>query len=181
MCFRFQGVAAMTFEERRLGRLQQAAVAAAVAVGYYVGVQIGIGLSFPPATNTSMLWPPNAVLTAALLLLPVRYWWLCAAGALPVHVLLELAAGFPPRTVAGLFLTNSLGALLAAGGVRDFGGRLTAFNTFRSVSVFIASAALVAPVLSSFADAAVMSLLQGQSYWDVWIVRSFSNSLTELS
>ena len=175
----FHGVGA--FEARRLGRLQQAAIAAAVAAGYYVGVQIGIGLSFPPTTNTSVLWPPNSVLTAALLLLPVRYWWLCLAGALPVHVLLELAAGYPPRTVAALFLTNSLEALLAAGGVRYFGGAPTVFNTFRSVTVFIGSAVLAAPLLSSFADAAVLSLFESQSYWDVWSVRSFSNSLTELS
>jgi two-component system, LuxR family, sensor kinase FixL len=171
----------MTFEARRLGRLQQAAVAAAVALGYYVGVQIGMGLSFPPTTNTSVLWPPNAVLTAALLLLPVRYWWLCLAGALPVHMLLELAAGIPPRTVAALFFTNSLEALLAAGGVRFFAGAPTEFNTFRGVAIFIAAAGLAAPLLSSFADAAVMSLLQAQSYWDVWTVRSFSNALTELS
>jgi signal transduction histidine kinase/integral membrane sensor domain MASE1 len=171
----------MTFEARRLGALQQAAIAAAVAVGYYIGVQIGLELSFPPTTNTSVLWPPNSILTAALLPLPVRYWWVCLAGALPVHVLLELTAGFPPRTVAALFLTNSLEALLAAGGVRFFGGAPTEFNTFRSVAVFIGSAGLAAPLLSSFADAAVMSMLQGQSYWDVWIVRSFSNSLTELS
>ncbi len=171
----------MTFDTRRLGALQQAAVAATVAVGYYVGVQIGIELSFPPTTNTSVLWPPNSILTAALLLLPVRYWWLCLAGALPVHVLLELTAGFPPSTVAALFFTNSLEALLAAGGVRFFGGAPTEFNTFRSVAVFIGSAGLAAPLLSSFADAAVLSLLQGQSYWDVWLVRSFSNSLTQLS
>jgi signal transduction histidine kinase/integral membrane sensor domain MASE1 len=177
----FRAVGPTTFEARRLGRPQQAAIAAAVAVGYYVGVQIGIGLSFPPTTSTSVLWPPNSVLTAALLLLPVRYWWLCLAGALPVHVLLELAAGYPPRTVAALFLTNSLEALIAAGGVRFFGGAPTTFNTFRSVAVFIGAAVLAAPLLSSFADAAVLSLFQGQSYWDVWSVRSFSNSLTELS
>jgi signal transduction histidine kinase/integral membrane sensor domain MASE1 len=177
----FQGVGPTTFEAQRLRPLQQATIAAAVAVGYYVGVRIGIGLAFPPTTNTSVLWPPNSILTAALLLLPVRYWWLCLAGALPVHVLLELAAAYPPRTVAALFLTNSLEAVIAAGGVRVFGGAPTAFNTLRSVAVFIGSAVLAAPLLSSFADAAVMASFQGQSYWDVWSVRSFSNSLTALS
>jgi two-component system, LuxR family, sensor kinase FixL len=171
----------MTFDPRRLSALQQASVSVAVAVAYFVGVQIGIGLSFPPTTNTSVLWPPNSILTAALLLLPVRYWWVCLAGALPVHVLLELAAGFPPRTVAALFLTNSLEALLAAGGVRFFAGAPTRFDTFRGVTAFIGSAGLAAPLLSSFADAAVLFLLQGQPYWGVWFVRSFSNSLTELS
>jgi integral membrane sensor domain MASE1 len=40
--------------------------AVTVAAGYYVGVQIGLALTFPGVT-TSVLWPPNAILTAALL------------------------------------------------------------------------------------------------------------------
>jgi integral membrane sensor domain MASE1 len=171
----------MTFDSGRLGAAQLALIAAAVALGYYVGVQVGIGLTFPPAPNTSLLWPPNSILTAALLLTPVRYWWLCLAAALPVHVPLEIQAGIPAATVASLFVTNSLEALIAAGGVRLFSDAPTEFNTFRRVAAFIGAAGLAAPILSSFADAGVMYLLQGQSYWDVWRVRAFANSLTELS
>ena len=48
-----------------------AVLAATVAVAYYAGAEIGLALTFPPAT-TSILWPPNAILTVALLLVPVR-------------------------------------------------------------------------------------------------------------
>ena len=71
------------------------AVAAVVGAGYYLGAQIGLALTFPPST-TSVLWPPNAILTAALLLVPPRHWWVCLAAALPVHLLLETGAGFSP-------------------------------------------------------------------------------------
>ncbi len=156
-------------------------VALAVALAYYLGAQLGIGLTFPPATTTSVLWPPNAILTAALLLLPLRYWWVCLAGALPVHVLLELDAGFPPYVVALLFVTNSLEALIAAGGLRLLSDSPIEFNTLRRVATFIGVAGLAAPVLSSFADAAVVHTLQGLPYWGTWRVRTYANALTELS
>ena len=40
------------------------AALAGVAAAYYVGAVVGFVLRFPPAT-TSVLWPPNAILTAA--------------------------------------------------------------------------------------------------------------------
>jgi signal transduction histidine kinase len=51
----------------------------------------------------------------------------------------------------------------------------------RRVATFIAVAGLAAPILSSFADAAVVHTLQGMSYWGTWRVRTYANVLTELS
>jgi integral membrane sensor domain MASE1 len=48
-------------------------VMAIVAVGYYVGVRIGLALTMP-SHPVSTLWPPNAILLAALLLTPTRAW-----------------------------------------------------------------------------------------------------------
>ena len=48
-----------------------ATLAVSVALAYYIGVRLGLALRFPPAT-TSVLWPPNAVLTAALVIVPVK-------------------------------------------------------------------------------------------------------------
>src|SRR5262245_1369065 len=102
-----------------------AMAALVVAVAYFVGVQIGLALTFPPAT-TSLLWPPNAILTAALLLLPVRQWWICLA-ALPVHVIPELAAGLSLPLVSLLFLTNCSEAVIAASIVRAVSDAPTEF------------------------------------------------------
>ena len=157
-----------------------ALIAAVVAAGYYVGAQIGLALTFPPAT-TSVLWPPNAILTAALLMVPPRLWWVCLAGALPVHILLEIDAGFSAQLVALLFVTNCSEALLAAIAVRVLSDAPTRFDSLRRVAAFVAGAGLLAPIVSSFADAAVVDLVRGENYWDVWRVRVFSNVLTELS
>jgi signal transduction histidine kinase/integral membrane sensor domain MASE1 len=154
-------------------------VAAAVAGGYYLGVQAGLLLRLPPATP-SVLWPPNAVLTSALLLTPYRRWPICLAAVLPVHVLAELPTGWPMAMIAGLFVTNCLEGLIAATLIRRLGGPVVRFDTLRSVTVFILSAAIAAPVLSSFADAAVVRAFQNEPYWTVWHTRVFANSLTEL-
>src|SRR5438094_7819742 len=66
-----------------------AATLLAVAVAYYVGAQLGFILRFPP-TTPSVLWPPNSILTATLLLTPVRRWWLYLLAALPAHLAAEL-------------------------------------------------------------------------------------------
>ena len=157
-----------------------ALIALVVAAEYYVGAQIGLTLTFPPST-TSVLWPPNAILTAALLMVPHRMWWACLAGALPVHILLEIDAGFSAELVALLFVTNCSEALLAAIAVRILSDAPTRFDSLRRVAAFVGGAGLLAPIVSSFADAAVVDLVRGEYYWDVWRVRVFSNVLTELS
>ena len=156
------------------------ATAVVVAASYYIGVQVGLALTFPPAT-TSVLWPPNAILTAALIIVPPSAWWVCLGAALPVHILLEIGAGFSPALVGLLFLTNCSEALMAAIGVRLLSDAPTRFDSFRRVAAFIGAAGLIAPILSSFADAAVVNLLRGEPYWDVWRTRVFANVLTELS
>jgi two-component system sensor kinase FixL len=154
--------------------------AAIVGVGYYVGIQVGNLLRFPPAT-TSVLWPPNAILTAALLLVPPRRWWVCLAGAFPVHFLFQTTLGWAAPLIGALFLTNCSEALIAAGFIRVFSDAPLRFDTLRRAFVFVLGAGLIAPLLSSFADAAVVQAFQGEPFWTVWRTRLFANSLTELS
>ena len=97
--------------------LRTAARALLVCVGYYVGANLGFILRFPPATP-SVMWPPNAILTATLLLTPPRRWWIYLLAAFPAHLVAELGAGLPTSLVLALFATNCSEALLAAAGVR---------------------------------------------------------------
>jgi signal transduction histidine kinase/integral membrane sensor domain MASE1 len=149
-------------------------------VSYYVGANVGFVLRFPPATP-SVLWPPNSVLTATLLLAPRRRWWIYLFAAFPAHMASELPAGWPMSLVLALFATNCSEALMAAVCVRRFTDAPARLDTLRSVVVFIAGAVLVAPFVSSFADAAAVARLGGEPYWFVWRTRFFSNLLTELT
>lgn len=159
---------------------QVAATALLVGLSYYVGANIGFILRFPPATP-SVLWPPNSVLTATLLLAPRRRWWIYLLAAFPAHLAAELPAGLPISLTLALFATNCSEALIAAVCVRRFSKGPARLDTLRGVVVFIAGAVLVAPFLSSFTDAAAVAGLRGEHYWSVWRTRFFSNLSIELT
>src|SRR5467141_3837859 len=163
---------------RAIGRV--AATAVLVGVAYYVGAKVGLVLRLPPATS-SVVWPPNSILTATLLLSPRRHWWLYLLAAFPAHLAGELPADFPIPLVLALFVTNCSEALLAAVCVRWFTDAPARLDTLRRMVAFIVGAVLIAPFGSSFLDAAAVNLLHGEPYWLVWRTRFFSNVLTELT
>ncbi len=161
-------------------RLGLALTALLVAAAYYAGANIGLILRFPPLTP-SVLWPPNSILTATLLLVPVRRWWIYLLAALPAHLLATAQAEWPLPLVLALFVTNCCEALLGATCVRQWSDEPARVDSLRRVLIFIAGAGLLAPFLSSFLDAGVVSGLGPEPYWVVWRTRCFSNMLTELT
>jgi two-component system, LuxR family, sensor kinase FixL len=157
-----------------------AATALLVAAAYFLGAKAGLVFRFPPAT-TSVIWPPNSILTAVLLLAAPRRWWIYLLAALPAHLAAELPAGWPSALVLGLFVTNCSEALIAAVFVRRFSDAPARLDTLRRVVVFVLGAVLLAPFLSTFADAALVTATRGEPYWLVWRTRFCSNVLTELT
>jgi signal transduction histidine kinase len=151
-----------------------------VAVGYYAACQVGLGLRLPGATP-SILWPPNAILASALVLAPPKRWPLLLLAALPIHLFVEQSTGWPMPLILSLFVTNCLEAVIAAGGIWLFSDSPRDFDTFPRLTAFIVSAVIAAPLLSSFADAAAVTIFRGESYWTVFITRTFSNALAELT
>ena len=161
----------------RLGRL-----ALLVALGYYLGAKIGFALTFRPHP-ISVLWPPNAILLAALLLTPLRVWWLILLAAFPAHLAAQLQGNVPPAMILSWFVSNSCEALIGAVGVRLFIGEGMRFDRLRSAGIFCFFAVFCGPFLSSFLDAAFVTWNQwGQgSYWEVWRIRFTSNALAGLT
>lgn len=157
-------------------------LAAGVAVAYYVGARIGFALTAAP-TPVSTLWPPNAILLAALLLTPPRWWLAVLLAAFPAHLAVELGSGVPLSMVLSWFVSNSAEAVIGAVGVRWFNDRPGHLDSFRQVTVFVAFAAILAPFLSSFLDAAFVQWngWGTDSYWQVWRLRFFSNVLAILT
>jgi signal transduction histidine kinase/integral membrane sensor domain MASE1 len=158
------------------------AIAMAVLVGaaYYLGARLGFLLQLP-GIPTSILWPPNAILTAALLLTPVGRWWMLAVAIVPAHLLVQVGVVKPPLLIAALFATNWSEALIAAVGVRLFSDAPARLDTLRRAGVFILAAGLVAPFVSSFLDAAMVTWFARVEYWHVWRTRFFANVLTEVT
>ncbi|MFL6280903.1 MAG: MASE1 domain-containing protein [Vicinamibacterales bacterium] len=165
---------------RAARRITLPAVAFATCAGYYLGSLLGLELRLPPAT-TSVLWPPNAVLTAALMLTPPKQWALVLLPVLPLHILIQHPTGWPLALILALFVTNCLEAVLAAGGMHLLSRTPWRFDTLRGLSAFYVSAVIIAPVVSSFADAAAVHWFRGEPYWQVWGNRSIGNVLAQLT
>src|ERR1700746_3134829 len=94
--------------ESAQGRLDYRAFFAALLVfaAYYLGAKIGFALTFRPHP-VSVLWPPNSILLAALILTPVRVWWFVLLAAFPAHCVTELQSHVPPLMVLCWFISNS--------------------------------------------------------------------------
>ncbi|MGZ5104157.1 MAG: MASE1 domain-containing protein, partial [Usitatibacter sp.] len=112
-------------------------VAAFVCVAYYLGTKLGLSMTFRPLP-ISILWPPNAILLAALLLLPPRSWWIAIAAALPAHVAAEIQGGVPFTMAMGWFASNCSEAIIGASAVLLLTrGEPLRFDSFRHAGAFM--------------------------------------------
>ena len=157
-------------------------LAAALTLGaaYYIGARIGLAFTTAPSP-LSVLWPPNALLFAALLLAPTRWWWLFIVAAFPAHLVAELQHNVPVVMVLCWFVSNVSEALIGASLVRWLAGASPGLSSVRAVIVFCGAAALAA-LLSSFLDAGFVRLIgfgKGD-YWSLWQTRVCANMLATL-
>jgi two-component system, LuxR family, sensor kinase FixL len=145
---------------------------------------VRIGLAFTPVDSAvSLLWPPNAIVLAALLFFPPRLWIWPLLAVLPAHVIAEVSMGVPLAMAACWYVSNVSEALLGAGILFYFLGEAPRFDRVRHVALYLVAAVLCAPVLSSFLDAAFVALVGWRYEGDYWaVVRSRlpSNALAAL-
>ncbi len=158
-----------------------AVIALVVAIGYYVGSQIGFLLT-PASTPIATFWPPNAILLGALLLTPARVWWVLVLAVLPAHLFVQLNAGIPLISALVWFVGNTGEALLGAICVRIFKKDKPLFESVYGVIVFLAFGVLLPTLATSFLDAAGVLLTGlGKSYWMLWTTRLTSNIVADLT
>jgi len=169
-------------EQGRLDYYRPFFAALLVFAAYYLGAKIGFALTFRPHP-VSVLWPPNSILLAALLLTPVRIWWVLLLAAFPAHLAAQLQSNVPPTMILCWFISNSCEALIGAACVRYLIDGPVRFNRLGNVGIFICFAAFLAPFLSSFVDAAFVTINHWgeDSYWQVWRIRFTSNILAALT
>jgi PAS domain S-box-containing protein len=149
-------------------------------LGYYAGAWIAKALRFPDS-HLSLIWPPTAILLAALLLAPLQKWWIYLLAVIPVHVLVQWQDGVATGGIISQLIGNFSQALLAAFSVRYFNKGVTHFDSFRAIVIFTVGAIILAPVVIS-TIAAYLYVLSGweQNYWYAWRARVLSNALSTL-
>ncbi|HEV8117036.1 MAG TPA: MASE1 domain-containing protein, partial [Thermoanaerobaculia bacterium] len=125
------------------------------------------------------LWAPDAVLLCALLLSPVRKWWVFLLLALPIR----LAIGMPWADPVPLLVDSAndfLKAVLAAACLRRLkpaGGWLSSPESF---AIFGAIAVLAVPALSAFAGAARLLADRPRPLWPTWTGWFLGDALANL-
>ena len=152
-----------------------------VFVGYYLGAKLGFALTFQPHP-VSVLWPPNSILVAGLLLTPPRIWWFLLVAAFPAHWAAQLQSHVPPLMILCWFISNSCEALIGAGLTRYLVGGPFRFTSLRNASIFCLCIVLAGPFLSSFLDGAfvIWNHWGRDSYLELIRIRFFSNVLAAL-
>ena len=153
-----------------------------IAIGYYLGAKLGFALTLAPVP-VSTLWPPNSILLAGLVLTPRRSWPAVLLAVLGAHLAVQFQSGVPTGMVLCWYISNCTEALIGASLLRRFRGPAPIFDTVRDTALFLVSVGFAGPFLSSFVDAAFVSLngWGDSSYWTVWRTRFFSNVLAALT
>jgi signal transduction histidine kinase len=156
---------------------------ALVALIYFLGAEAAFYIGTLSDRIFALFWPPNVVLFCALLIVPLRRWWLYIAAAFPAHVVAEVGVGMPAPQLLVAFATNCMVALLNAYGVRRFVGDPPWFGTFQKASLYIVIAAGVSPALSALGGAFVPILGGGalSNYWIYWAHWYVANALPNLT
>jgi two-component system sensor kinase FixL len=152
-----------------------------VFAGYYLGCKVGFSLTFRPHP-VSVLWPPNSVLVAALLLTQPRNWWVVLLAAFPAHLAAQLQSQVPPLMILCWFISNSCEAIIGAGLMRYLVGGPVRFTRLRNVGLFCLCVVFIGPFLSSFLDAAfvVWNRWGQDGYWELIRIRLSSNAVSAL-
>jgi signal transduction histidine kinase len=169
------------FQQRQLWK-KPIAWALIAAVAYYCGCRLGFAFTFNPRP-ISILWPPNAILMSALLLVPRRNWPLVLVLVFAAHVVVQLGHEVPLSMVLCWYVSNSVEALIGAATVLQVLKRPLRFQSTHETWAFLLYAVLMAPFLSAFVDVSfVKSLGWGEgTYWELWQTRFMSNTTATLA
>jgi signal transduction histidine kinase len=150
-----------------------------LAVAYYLGAEAAFFIGTLSDRIFAPFWPPNIILFWALLLFPMRLWWLCIAVAFPAHVVAELGVGMPAQQYLVAFVTNCAVAMMNAYGVRRFVGGPDYFGTLRQAAAYVLVTVIVSPAIAALGGAFVPLLSSGdiKNYWVAWAAWYGSNAV----
>lgn len=150
-----------------------------VGTAYYFGVQFAF-VARPPQSTYSPIWPPIAILLAALLLTPTRHWWIWLLAAVPAHLAVYVPLGTPPLRQAIQLIHNFLIVMLPALVLRRFAPQAVQLTTFRSVLIFLATVVMAAAIIPAVSATLYLATGFADSFWLIWRLIAFSNILAYL-
>jgi PAS domain S-box-containing protein len=130
-----------------------------------------------------MLWAPNAILLAALVLASRKDWWVYLATLLPAHLLAQLPfSNVPFWLVLIPYAINCSTALIGAFALSAMAPDMRRFDHVKSTLVLIAFGAVLASVSTSvLMAAAFVALGVTDAFWTMAVARTLSNAFAILT
>jgi len=132
------------------------------------------------------MWPPTAILLAALLLTPRRRWWIYIPSVLAAHTLASHPYHYPIHRIFWQFASNFLISALAALVLRRFQTGTFSFDRLAHVCIFLL-VAVIAPAIGTFSSIFfIRSYFTGEfaglptftdDHWLIWRRMFQSNAL----
>lgn len=110
------------------------------------------------------LWPSNALLVAALMLVRKRTWAILIPASFVGFVLYDLQAGVPVTSIAWFIPADTIQVLTAAIGLRYCFEGVPRLNNISSLAKYCFFAVFLAPLVAAFVSAPG---IQG-NYWAGW-------------
>jgi len=168
------------FAKTPFARVPLAARVVAATLAYYLGARIGFLLQ-TPLVPQSVLWLPNSILLAVLIVSPPRTWPFFLVPSLAPQLLVGYENGAPLLSVSLLFLTNCADAALGATLWRQISRGEVRVQSLRMMILFLVFGATLPTLLVSFADAAITVA----THWSpdfalAYITRARANVLTNV-
>jgi PAS domain S-box-containing protein len=150
-----------------------------IALSIYLASQAGFALRLPQS-GIGFVWPPNAILLSAFLLLPTSSWGFALVAALAGHVAAHTQDGVALTAQLISFVGNASQALLGAWIVRLYAGPRPHLDDLRAAALFVA-ACVAAPMVASFLPAIIyIELGWAPDFWTGYRARVFGNVATGL-
>ncbi|HKC43487.1 MAG TPA: ATP-binding protein [Burkholderiales bacterium] len=147
-----------------------------LGAAYYATGIVGLALRLEPG-GISTIWLPQGVILAALILAPLRYWWLYLAALLPLH--LHLVTHFQGPVPLAIMLVqyggNLAQGILGALAIRRILGAPPRLDDLRRMAVFLVLGVIL-PVVFVSALVAALFQLTGfvDNFWLTWHRRSLA-------
>jgi two-component sensor histidine kinase/integral membrane sensor domain MASE1 len=143
---------------------------AAFSVLYFLAAKLGIATSLPPEGIVTV-WPPNAIVMAALLTVDRKHWWAFFVATVATEIFADVPA-YPLWAAAGYGVVNFLEAATAAFLLLRFGRGIPSIAGMGAFARFVVIGPVLASGTAALLGAAIYKLgsptLDYMHYWRVF-------------
>lgn len=152
-----------------------------VFLASFFGATMGLHLSIRP-DYFGPVWPPIAVLVSALLLKPLRQWWIYLGVAAPAELTAGLLANIPWQMALAWVGADWIEALVAVFLLRRLFGGAPCFGILRETVGYLGVTVVFAPFVAAITGAWVLMIGQtSPGDWTAWHPWFMRNALTHLT